>query len=269
MYVADSGVIVMGRAGSLPMSPSLIANVALRLVLCPVAILITWVPLRLLWRHGEFPACVYVLNVWLEIFFVFINAAIWHNQTFDSWWLGYGWCDVVTYLQVPMITAYSASVCAIMQRLSSQVGLTRVSGLSAREKRHRVITQSVAIFSVPLLQVALTIFVQARRYSLAPGVGCTTQFYPTAVFLVFFHLPPLLFTLMACYHTGTCFPSSVSCSAYVVNPSSPNVPQVPRRGHELPQGTRRHQHGSLCSAAARAPQAVPHGALHSRPLHAH
>ncbi|CAK7268585.1 a-factor receptor [Sporothrix epigloea] len=201
MYYNDAGVLIMGRSGTLPSPPSLVANDVLRLILCPLGILLTWVPLRILWRNGEFPACIFVLNVWVLILFVFVNAIIWHNQDFDSWWFGYGWCDLQVFTEYAMVTLYSTSVCAIMQRLSSQVALTRVTGLSAREKRNRVLVQSLIIFPLPLLQVILTVFVQGQRYGIAPASGCTTRYEPTIIFLVFFLLPPNFFTILACYHT--------------------------------------------------------------------
>ena len=219
MHYTDSGVLIIGRAGTLPTPPSLIANVILRLVLCPIAILLTFVPVRILWRNGEFPACTYVANLWVLIFFVFVNATIWRNQDFDSWWLGYGWCDLQAYIQYAFVTLYSTSVCAIMQRLSSQVGLTRVTGLSTREKRRRLLVQSLIIFPVPVLQIIITVFVQGQRYALAPASGCTNAYTPTAVFLVFFILPPLLFTIAACFHTCVfafvpCFHLSCPISYY-------------------------------------------------------
>ncbi|KAL1889361.1 a-factor receptor [Sporothrix stenoceras] len=200
-YFTDTGVLVFGRSGTMPTPPALVANVVLRLILCPIAILLTCVPLRLLWRNGEFPACVFVLNLWFLIIIVFVNAAIWHNQDFSSWWLGYGWCDLQAFVQYALVTIYSTSVCAIMQRLANQVGLTRVTGLSSREKRKRLIMQSLIIFPVPILQIIVTIFVQGQRYALTPASGCTNTYNATAVFLVFFILPPLFFTIIACYHT--------------------------------------------------------------------
>ncbi|CAK7236796.1 a-factor receptor [Sporothrix bragantina] len=200
-YYTDSGVLIMGRLGSLPTPPSLVANVILRLILCPIAIFLTWVPMRILWRNGEFPACTFVINLWLLILFVFVNAAIWHNQSFDSWWLGYGWCDMQAFIQYALVTLYSTSVYAIMQRLSSQVGLTRVTGLSFKEKRRRVLVHSLIIFPVPVLQILITIFVQGQRYAIAPASGCTNEYDANALFLVFFVLPPLLFTITACFHT--------------------------------------------------------------------
>ncbi|CAK7273739.1 a-factor receptor [Sporothrix epigloea] len=201
MYYNDDGVLIMGRTGSLPSPPSLVANVVLRLILCPLGIMLTWVPMRILWRNGEFSACTYVINLWVLILFVFVNAAIWHNQDFDGWWPGYGWCDLQAFVQYALVTLYSTSVCAIMQRLSSQVALKRVTGLSAREKRRRVLVQSLIIFPVPVLQVIITVFVQGQRYGIAPASGCTNEYEPTALFLVFFVLPPVFFTLLACFHT--------------------------------------------------------------------
>ena len=204
-YVTDGGTLVLGRGGHAPSPPALVANVVLRLILCPLAMLLTIVPLRMLWKNGEFPAVVFVLCTNIMALFVFVNAALWHNQDFDSWWLGYGWCDLQAYVGYSLTTAYSACVCAIMQRLSSQLGLTRVSSLSPRERRKQLIVQAAIIFPVPVLQAVITIFVQGIRYAIIPGGGCTVQYNATALVLVFFVLPPTIFTIIACFHTCTSF----------------------------------------------------------------
>ncbi|OAA55612.1 a-pheromone receptor [Niveomyces insectorum RCEF 264] len=197
----DSGVIVFGRSGSLPVPPSLEANIVLRIVLAPLALLASWVPLTLLWKNGEFPACVYVANNMVMVVFIFVNACIWHNQDFDHWWHGFGWCDLQAYLQYALMSVYAASVCAIMRRLAQQVSVNRVTSLSPRERRHQLLVQALTIFTVPLLQIVLTVFVQGQRYGLVAANGCSNAYYPTPVFLVFFVLPGPLLTLVACYYT--------------------------------------------------------------------
>lgn len=212
LHYSSAGVLIMGESGHLPVTSSLLANVVLRLILGPLALLASWVPLRLLWKNGEFPACVFVANNWVFVLLVSINAAIWHDQDFDHWWLGYGWCDVQIYVQIALTTIYSASVCAIMRRLSMQVGLTRVGGLSGREKRSQLLVQMLIIFPVPLLQIILTIFVQGQRYMLAPVNGCNKAYYGNAVYLVFFLLPSPIFTAAACFHTCEYAMDSRGCS---------------------------------------------------------
>ncbi|EFX00552.1 a-pheromone receptor [Grosmannia clavigera kw1407] len=201
VYYSSTGVLIMGESGHLPITSSLLANLVLRLILGPLALLASCVPLRLLWKNGEFPACVFVASNWLTVLLVFINAAIWHDQDFDHWWLGYGWCDFQIYIQFALSTVYSASICAMMRRLSIQVSLNRVAGLSGAEKRRQLLVQMLIIFPVPLLQVIFTIFVQGQRYMLAPVNGCNKAYYGNAIYLVFFVLPSPIFTAAACYHT--------------------------------------------------------------------
>ncbi len=154
-----------------PYNTNLTINLVCRLVLGPIALLASWVPFRLLWRNGEFAAAVMTATNWILVLFLVVNAAIWRDDDHNHWWLGYGWCDIQMYCQFAMTTIYGACVCAIMRRLAKQVSLTRVAGLSARERRNRVLVQSLIIFPVPVLQVILTYLVQSQRYTLMPVNG--------------------------------------------------------------------------------------------------
>ncbi len=186
--------------GPPPYNASLTANLACRLILGPVALLASWVPFRLLWRNGELAAAVMTATNAILVLFLVVNAAIWHSGDQSHWWLGYGWCDIQMYTQFAMTTVYGACVCAIMRRLAKQVGLTRVAGLSATERRNRVLVQSLIIFPVPLLQVILTFLVQAQRYTIMPVNGCGKAYDPDVIYLVFFVLPSPVFTAFACYY---------------------------------------------------------------------
>ncbi len=195
-----AGLWVRDGADQPPYDPGMTANLVCRLIFGPIARLASWVPFRVLWRHGEFAAAVMTATNWILVLFLVVNAAIWPDGDHDRWWLGYGWCDIQMYCQFAMSTIYGACVCAIMRRLAKQVGLSRVSDLSAKEKRNRVLVQSLIIFPVPLLQVVLTFLVQAQRYTIMPVNGCGKSYDPDVIYLIFFVLPSPIFTALACYY---------------------------------------------------------------------
>ncbi len=194
-----------GDGASLPaFDPGMAANLVCRLVLGPLALVASWVPFRLLWRNGEFAACVLIVTNWILILFLVINAIIWHDDDPTNWWMGYGWCDLQMYCQFAMTTIYGASVCTIMRRLAKQVGLMRVSDLSSKERRNRILVQSLIIFPVPVLQVALTILVQSQRYTIMTINGCGKSYDGNVIYLIFFVLPSPLFTAAACVYACKC-----------------------------------------------------------------
>jgi len=188
------------EAGAVPYNANLTINLVFRLILGPAALVASWVPFQLLWRNGEFAAVVMTATNWILILFLVVNAAIWHDDDHARWWRGYGWCDIQMYCQFAMTTVYGACVCAIMRRLARQVGLTRVTRLSARERRNRTLVQILIIFPMPILQVALTYLVQSQRYTLMPVNGCGKAYDADALYLVFFVLPSPIFTAFACFY---------------------------------------------------------------------
>jgi hypothetical protein len=183
-------------------NPHLTANLVARLVLCPVAVLLSWVPLRVLWRKGEFTACVMTINNCVLIFYTLVNAAVWHDQDIASWWDGHGWCDLQTYTVFPMTTVFCACVCAIMRRLALTIGQMRTTTQSAREKRSQILAEALIIFPVPLIQVAMTYLVQLIRYTVMPVNGCGRAYDGNVIYLLFFVLPTPIFTAAACVYAG-------------------------------------------------------------------
>jgi pheromone a factor receptor len=141
---------IMARAPA--SNPGLLVNFVLRVVLAFAGILISWVPLRLLVRNGEFAAVVFVVDVAIMNLITILNAAIWHDDNWSMWWDGAGLCDVEVYLSAPLQTIYAASIFAVMYHLAQQVKLSRV-GRDRREKTRRRLVQAAIIFPVPFVQL--------------------------------------------------------------------------------------------------------------------
>lgn len=187
----------------------LTANLVCRVILGVLAILTCWVPMRLLWMAGELAATVFIIDVMLINFFQVVNSMIWHNDNTARWWHGAGWCDVQTYIALPLQALYGACVCAIMRHVANQVGLMRVNGPTASEKRRRNMVQALIIFPIPVLQIALTYPVLTSRYLLSTLEGCTVHLNVSWPTLVFFILPTPIYTIAAGAFAGK---SSLSLS---------------------------------------------------------
>ncbi|KAK3375449.1 pheromone A receptor-domain-containing protein [Podospora didyma] len=178
-------------------NPALQVNLFFRLFLGILGVFITITPARLLWRNGEFAATVFcTIAIILNIIYV-INASIWRDNNVQTWWAGYGWCDLETYVYFALHTAFCACPLEIMRGLATKVALQRVTNLSTSERRRQQITSALAIFTAPVVQVILTYFIKLRRYNIFPLIGCTTIYDPDWVFLTFFVIPTVLFTVAA------------------------------------------------------------------------
>ncbi|KAL1844024.1 hypothetical protein VTJ49DRAFT_5775 [Mycothermus thermophilus] len=186
-------------------TPALQANLFFRVFLGVVALFITWVPARLLWRNGEFAATVMCVMLMINNLTTVISALIWRDNNVADWWAGYGWCDFQAYSYFGLHTAFNISLFEIMRGLADKVSLSRADRPSRREVRRQRIISALVIFTVPVIQTILTYFATVSRYNVATLVGCNAVFYPNWVYLVFYLLPTPIFSILGAYMAGLTF----------------------------------------------------------------
>lgn len=176
-------------------TPGLAANQICRIILALVGNLLCWVPFRLLARNGEFVAVIFIGDVMVINLFTIFNASIWPNDDWNSWWDGTGYCDVQTYLLLPMQCLYAACIFAIMRNLAQRLRLRRVNNLSQPERRRQHLMEALIIFPVPIIQLALTWFLLTNRYVIGTITGCYGMFDQSwfKIFVLIF--PPAMFSI--------------------------------------------------------------------------
>lgn len=135
-------------------------------------------------------------------FYYGINSVVWSNNDINTWFQGYGWCDVQLAMWMPLETINAAAICAVMQNIANQVSLMRASSLTAHEKRRKHVIQALIIFPVPALQIILYYFTIGMRYNISGILGCQAVFQANWLFLFFFILPCPIFALAAAYFAG-------------------------------------------------------------------
>ncbi|OHF00127.1 pheromone receptor [Colletotrichum orchidophilum] len=158
-------------------TPSLTANLICRVVLGILSNIGCLVPLKNLYRHGEFAPAVFVGTVILMNFSTAINALVWRNDNVYEWLQGQIWCDIHAYVYQPLIPLYSTSCLAITRNLAQQMGLSRATPLSTQEKRRKML-----------------------RYSIATLSGCIWSGHGDWVVFVFFLLPNPILALAAGFY---------------------------------------------------------------------
>ncbi|CRK30483.1 hypothetical protein BN1708_005141 [Verticillium longisporum] len=180
---------------------SLTANLVCRVVFGLLNNLICLVPLRLLWRNGEFSAVVFIIDVMCLNMLTVINALLWRNDDTTQWWAGYGWCDLHAFLYVPLMCLYSTSCLAISRNLSDQVNMLRANPLTHREKRKKNLIQALIMFPIPLIQMAWIYPLTAQRYIIITLVGCDWRVHGSWPYFVFFLLPAPLLALVSAFYS--------------------------------------------------------------------
>jgi pheromone a factor receptor len=177
-------------------------NLFFRVFLGLVANIAYWVPMRVLWKNGEFAASVWcVINMILNVYYV-VNALIWRNDNVQTWFDGRGWCDLQIYTVYPFQTIYAACVFTIMHNLATKVGMMRATSLSSSEKRRRNIREALILFIIPLLQVIMTYFVLEQRFNVATLIGCRNIYHRNWVYVIIFNFPIPIFTILAVFFSS-------------------------------------------------------------------
>ncbi|PHH66117.1 hypothetical protein CDD81_180 [Ophiocordyceps australis] len=187
-FMQDTALVF--RAPSPSYTPrGVTANLVARVSLSLVANVICLVPLRLLHRNGEFAAAVFVATVELLNLETIVLSLTWRNDDVDSFWPGYGLCDVDGFFHNAATSLYATCLLAIVRNLAQQVGMMRASPLSCREKKWRNIKQALVMFPLPIVQLAMTWPVTSQRFQVGTLVGCSWIPHPSWPNLVFFVLP--------------------------------------------------------------------------------
>lgn len=198
------GDVLIEYAPSFPpyTTPSLTANLVIRVLFASLAILVCLVPLRLLSRNGEFAASVFIIVVLIKNLETIVNALVWRNNDLHSWWPGYGLCDVDGFVHNAGIGLFSSCMLAIMRNLAQQVGIMRANAPTGKEKRRRVYIQALVIFPFPLLQLALTWPLASQRYQIGAVAGCIWSPLPSWPYLIIFILGPVVLALITAAYAG-------------------------------------------------------------------
>ncbi|KAK6210255.1 pheromone receptor [Colletotrichum tabaci] len=180
--------------------PYLTANLVCRVVLALFANAVCCVPLGNLCRQGELAPVVLIGTVVAANCLTVVNALVWRNDNVYEWWDGRVWCDLHAYLYQPLMPLYWLSVVAITRNLAQQLGLSRASPLSRRERRRKTLVEALVVFPLPILQMGLLYPISSQRYRIVTLTGCMWTAHPSWPFFVFFLLPRPVVVLMSSYY---------------------------------------------------------------------
>ncbi|KXJ94790.1 pheromone A receptor-domain-containing protein [Microdochium bolleyi] len=175
-------------------SSSLEANRVLRIFLAVVGTILCHVPFRLLLHNKQYAAVVLITAVGTMNFFTILNASIWPDDNYASWWHGHGLCDIQVYLAAPLQTVYAASIFAIMRRLASQMRLSTRPDLDAGDSK-KLLVEAGIIFGIPAFQLMFTHFDLAQRYIVGTLVGCSAVYDRSWPKALVFDTPPAIFAV--------------------------------------------------------------------------
>lgn len=187
-------------------TPSLTTNLVCRVLLGLLANIACIVPLKNLYRNGEFAAVVFIANIEWSNLDTIINSLIWRNDDTSKWWNGEGFCDLNAYYVNFTNALFGTCLLAIMRNLAQQVGLLRANALTVRERRRRNLVQALIMFPLPIVQVAWVWPLTTQRYAVATLAGCSWIAWPSWPYMVFFVLAPITVALITSGYASESIP---------------------------------------------------------------
>ena len=210
-------------------------------IFCLLATLITYLPFRAFRRLGNFPACnLIVVNNIINIFYC-INAVLWPNDNWSTWWAGYGLCDVEIILKSPLTVALACSLCRLTQAMANALDVDNAQfNTTAAMKRRKLMFDILACWGVPLWQICMHYTVQNGRYAIAPVFGCGDQLDTSwpVVFIYLIWFPPIM--LLNLYYAGK---SSINFLLHALRWRTDKW-QSSSDSHPSPQTSKEHQRRS-------------------------
>jgi pheromone a factor receptor len=161
---------------------------AIALPICAIlAILLTYLPLQAFLTIKNFPAICIIVIVDVQNLFNAINAIVWPSDNPETWWKGYGLCDIQTWLKYPLSLAISCSLCCFAKGMADALNTNKVNlHQTCAWKRRKLMKEAAFCWTAPLIQLLLYYIVTNGRYNIYPVFGCSCQVdnsWPTAVIL--------------------------------------------------------------------------------------
>lgn len=174
--------------------------VALPLFSC-IAIVLSVIPLYLLYRRKNIATCFLIVFIIVQNFLNLLNAALWPTDDFSLWWNGIGLCDVESKLRTPITTAIAASMSCVSRNLAKAVDTDNANLLETPAMRRRRITIDLLIcLGIPILQMALYYLVQTDRYVIITITGCANSVDNSWPSILIVHFWPPLYALINAYY---------------------------------------------------------------------
>ncbi|TVY39097.1 Pheromone a factor receptor [Lachnellula occidentalis] len=177
------------------------ANAIVFPIFAALAIVIIYMPACDFFRKRNFAMCSMIAAVTLMNLYCFINAIIWRNDDFDTWWDGQGLCDIEVNTRYQLSVVLMTSMACFIKSLADVFNQDSYSFMdSSATKRRKLIVDIFFVWGVPVFQVAIHYIATSGRYNILPIWGCADSLDYSWPFLVFYWIPNPIFCLLSGYY---------------------------------------------------------------------
>ncbi|KAF4636654.1 hypothetical protein G7Y89_g1433 [Cudoniella acicularis] len=138
-----------------------------------LAIAGTYLPWRDFWRKRNLAACSMIASNTIVLLYTTINAIIWPNDDWSTWWEGVGLCDLEVTTKWPLTVVTNLALVCFVKNLASVFNTRKNSFVKTSAMRRRqYIVDFLIIFTLPIIQVAVWPVLSTGRFSIFAVTGC-------------------------------------------------------------------------------------------------
>jgi pheromone a factor receptor len=153
-------------------------------------------------RNRNLAAASLILWIMILNLINLINAMIWPTDDIETWWPGYGLCDVEVRLFVGSSVALPGALACIMRGLANVLNTqAQVLVPSKRQRFRNVLFEVTLCIITPLSMMAIYYVAQDKRYYIWGISGCNQSVDYSWVGIVVVFLPAPLLMVLDLYYT--------------------------------------------------------------------
>ncbi|EEQ29532.1 pheromone receptor PREA [Microsporum canis CBS 113480] len=171
----------------------------------------------LIWhcRNGNFPASCLIMWILTQNLFNFINPLIWPDDDVNSWWMGYGYCDIQSKLITGAGVGIAGPLVCIFRSLAKVLDTERTTLVPSKgDRRWNTAFEAIYCVVIPVIIMALHFIIQDSRYYIYSIVGCMPAYHSSWVSFIVGYIWPPIILVVACFYCGNAsLPSNVSSGA--------------------------------------------------------
>ncbi|EGN92606.1 hypothetical protein SERLA73DRAFT_127332 [Serpula lacrymans var. lacrymans S7.3] len=149
------------------------------------------IPLPWHWRARNIGTLAIIAWLFVMNMIYFVNTIVWAGNVNNP---APVWCDITTKLIIGANTALPIATMCVCKHLELVSSTRRVS-LDSRDKKRRIIFDSIMCFGLPLIFMALHYVVQGHRFDIIENFGCQPATYYSIPGVMIVWVPPLFFSV--------------------------------------------------------------------------
>ena len=183
---------------SFPLALKPSVQTALLPTLAIISLILCAPPLTWHIRNRNLAASALVFWIMLENVFNFVNPLIWPTDRMDTWWHGYGLCDIEIKLTIASNIGFPASLLCVIRYLAMILDTKNtVLRSGGGYKSRQLLIEGAFCIGLPICMMLMHLVVQDTRYYIFAIAGCVPSYDDSWVSILLIHIWGPVLSLVA------------------------------------------------------------------------